>query len=224
MKPIDYLIRFLGLGLKRTRIKRILEEFAGDSQLDLQAKKTAIIRILKSYFWVSNLSAPLVFIIGAVGFVVTFKSIWLWAACLLFVSLFTTHSTSEETLASKSFKVYKLFIGLLVVVSCYYSIRFDNTGELGLIHNLDFYVGSSIYIVGGAIALVTAITIGVEFFKTNTKFVQLQRLLFVICTSAIYVSSNYTPLIPYSLSYLVQALLTALLFAIALIKRKPALA
>ena len=145
-------LKLLSLGLKKSRTQRILEEFQSDTGLDPNAKRTAIFRILKSYFWVSYLSAPLVFLLGAVGFMATFRSLWLWASCLLLVSLFTTQSTSEETLASKTFKLYKLFVGFLVFVACYFSIRFDNTSEWGLIDNLDFYLGSTVYIVGGAIA------------------------------------------------------------------------
>lgn len=220
----NFLIQFLGLGLKRSRTNRIVEEFASDSQLDSKAMSTAVVRTLKSYFWVSNLSAPLLFLLGAIGFVATLKSIWLWASCLLLVSLFTTQSTSEETLASKTFKLYKLFIGFLVLVACYFSVRFDNTSEWGLIDNLDFYFGDTVYIVGGAIAMVASIAIAIEFFKSKTKLIQMQRLVFVVFTACIYLISNYTASYPYTFSYLIQASLTALLFAIALIKRKPALA
>jgi hypothetical protein len=220
----NFLIQFLGLGLKRSRTNRIVEEFASDSQLDSKAMGTAVVRTLKSYFWVSNLSAPLLFLLGAIGFVATLKSIWLWASCLLLVSLFTTQSTSEETLASKTFKLYKLFIGFLVLVACYFSVRFDNTSEWGLIDNLDFYFGDIVYIVGGAIALVASIAIAIEFFKSKTKLIQMQRFVFVVFTACIYLSSNYTASYPYTFSFLIQASLTGLLFAIALIKRKPALA
>ena len=213
-------LKFLSLGLKKSRTQRILEEFQSDTGLDPNAKRTAIFRILKSYFWVSYLSAPLVFLLGAVGFMATFRSLWLWASCLLLVSLFTTQSTSEETLASKTFKLYKLFLGFLVFVACYFSIRFDNTSEWGLIDNLDFYLGSTVYIVGGAIALVASITIAVELFKSEAKLIQTQRLVFVLLTVCIYLSSNYL----YSFSYLIQASLTALLFIASSIKRKPALA
>jgi len=213
-------LKFLSLGLKKSRTQRILEEFQSDTELDPNAKRTAIFRILKSYFWVSYLSAPLVFLIGAIGFMATFNSLWLWASCLLLASLFTTQSTSEETLASKTFKLYKLFLGFLVFVACYFSIRFDNTSEWGLIDNLDFYLGSTVYIVGGAIALVAFITIAVELFKSEAKLIQTQRLVFVLFTVCIYLSSNFTVFY----SYLIQASLTALLFTASSLKRKPALA
>lgn len=213
-------LKLLSIGLKKSRTQRILEEYQSDAQLDPNAKRTAIFRILKSYFWVSYLSAPLVFLIGAIGFMATFNSLWLWASCLLLASLFTTQSTSEETLASKTFKLYKLFVGFLVLVACYFSIRFDNTSEWGLIHNLDFYLGSTVYIVGGAIALVAFITIAVELFKSEAKLIQTQRLVFVLFTVCIYLSSNFTVFY----SYLIQASLTALLFTASSLKRKPALA
>jgi len=213
-------LKFLSLGLKKSRTQRILEEFQSDTELDPNAKRTAIFRILKSYFWVSYLSAPLVFLIGAIGFMATFNSLWLWASCLLLASLFTTQSTSEETLASKTFKLYKLFLGFLVFVACYFSIRFDNTSEWGLIDNLDFYLGSTVYIIGGAIALVAFITIAVELFKSEAKLIQTQRLVFVLFTVCIYLSSNFTVFY----SYLIQASLTALLFTASSLKRKPALA
>ncbi|NBQ93265.1 MAG: hypothetical protein EBU08_04325 [Micrococcales bacterium] len=217
-------LKLLSIGLKKSRTQRILEEYQSDAQLDPNAKRTAIFRILKSYFWVSYLSAPLVFLIGAIGFMATFRSLWLWASCLLLASLFTTQSTSEETLASKTFKLYKLFVGFLVLVACYFSIRFDNTSEWGLTDNLDFYLGSTVYIVGGAIALVAFITIAVELFKSEDKLIQTQRLVFVLFTVCIYLSSNYTAFYPYSFSYLIQASLTALLFTASSLKRKPALA
>jgi hypothetical protein len=213
-------LKLLSIGLKKSRTQRILEEYQSDAQLDPNAKRTAIFRILKSYFWVSYLSAPLVFLIGAIGFMATFNSLWLWASCLLLASLFTTQSTSEETLASKTFKLYKLFVGFLVLVACYFSIRFDNTSEWGLIDNLDFYLGSTVYIVGGAIALVAFITIAVELFKSEAKLIQTQRLVFVLFTVCIYLSSNFTVFY----SYLIQASLTALLFTASSLKRKPALA
>jgi hypothetical protein len=212
-------LKLLSIGLKKSRTQRILEEYQSDAQLDPNAKRTAIYRILKSYFWVSYLSAPLVFLIGAIGFMATFNSLWLWASCLLLASLFTTQSTSEETLASKTFKLYKLFVGFLVLVACYFSIRFDNTSEWGLIDNLDFYLGSTVYIVGGAIALVAFITIAVELFKSEAKLIQTQRLVFVLFTVCIYLSSNFTVFY----SYLIQASLTALLFTASSLKRKPAL-
>ena len=212
-------LKLLSIGLKKSRTQRILEEYQSDAQLDPNAKRTAIFRILKSYFWVSYLSAPLVFLIGAIGFMATINSLWLWASCLLLASLFTTQSTSEETLASKTFKLYKLFVGFLVLVACYFSIRFDNTSEWGH-DNLDFYLGSTVYIVGGAIALVAFITIAVELFKSEAKLIQTQRLVFVLLTVCIYLSSNYTAFY----SYLIQASLTALLFTASSLKRKPALA
>ncbi len=224
MKTKDSFIKFLGLGLKKSRTSRILEEFNSDFELDPKAKRTAIFRTLKSYFWVSNLSAPLVFAIGAIGLILTFKFHWYWASCLLLVSLFTTQSSSEQTLASKAFKVYKLFVALSLVLVCFFAFRFDNSGDWGRVNNLDFYLGDTIYIVGGAIAIVAVIAITIELFKTKGKILQLQRLLFVVCTTAIYLSSNYTAPWPYGKSYLIQASLTALLFASALIKRKPALA
>jgi len=220
MKTNDKAIKFLGLGLKRSRLARILEEYQSDSQTDPKAKRTAAIRTLKSYFWVSNLNTALLFLVGAAGLVATLKSVWIWAACLLLVTLFTTQTTSEETLASKAFKLYKIFVGLVVLVACYFSIRFDNLGDFGLINNLNFYLGNSLYFVGGAILLVTSIAVTVELFRTKSKLIQFQRLTFVMLTLGIYLSSE---LVNRS-SYLIQIGLTLLLFLIALIKRKPALA
>lgn len=224
MKTRDSTIRFLGLGLKRSRTTRILEEFESDSGFDPKAKRTAITRTLKSYFWVANLSGPIVFIIGAIGLILTFKFHWYWASCLLLVSLFTTQSNLEQTLASRAFKVYKLFVGSLLLLVCYFALRFENSGDWGRVNNLDFYLGNTVYVVGGAIASVALIAIFVELLKSKGRVVQLQRLLFILCTIGIYWSSNYNAPWPYGQSYLIQASLTGILFAAALIKRKPALA
>ena len=202
----------------------MLEEYESDAQLDPNAMRTAIFRILKSYFWVSNLSSPLVFIVGAVGLILTLKFHWLWAACLLLVSLFTTQSASEGTLSFRTFKIYKLSIGLLVFLTCYFSIGFDNSGRWGEVNNLDFFLGNSIYLVGGAVALVAFVTAGIDLFNTNEKLIQIQRLLFVICTVGLYLSSNDIAPFPYGHGYLTQLSLTTVLFATSLIQRKPALA
>lgn len=224
MNSKDSLLTLLSLGLKRSRTERMLEEYESDAQLDPNAKRTAIFRILKSYFWVSNLSSPLVFIVGAVGLILTLKFHWLWAACLLLVSLFTTQSASEGTLSFRTFKIYKLSIGLIVFLSCFYSISFDNSGRWGEVNNLDFFLGNSIYLVGGAVALVAFVTAGIDLFKTKDKLIQIQRLLFVICTVGLYLSSNDIAPFPYGHGYLTQLSLTTVLFATSLIKRKPALA
>ena len=224
MNSKDTLLTFLSLGLKRARTARMLEEYESDAQADPNARRTAIARILKSYFWVSNLSAPLVFLIGTVGLILTLKSHWLWAACLLLVSLFITQSSSEGTLSFKAFKTYKLFIGVVVLLSCYFSIIFDRSGQWGLAHNLDYFVGNSIYLVGGAIGLVALVTAGIDLFKTKEKLTQVQRLLFVVGTIAIYLSSNDTRPVQYSKAHIIQLSLTAILFLTSFIKRKPALA
>ena len=217
-------LKFLSLGLKKSRTQRIFEEFQGDAQLDPNAKRTAILRILKSYFWVSNLSAPVVFFIGAVGLILTLKFHWLWAACLLLVSLFTTHSASEGTLSFNTFKIYKLTVGAVVLLTCYCCLMFDNAGDWARMHNLDFLLGKSIYFVGGAIALVTLISIAIDFYKSKEKLIQVQRFLFVICTVGLYLSSNDIASYPYGRGYLTQLALAAVLFVTSLIKRKPALA
>ena len=217
-------LKFLSLGLKRSRTQRILEEYQSDAQRDPHAKRTAMFRILKSYFWVSNLSAPLVFFIGALGLVLTLKFHWLWAACLLLVSLFTTQRASEGTLSFKAFKIYKLSVGVVVLLTCYFCLMFDNAGEWGRMHNLDFFLGKSVYFVGGTIALVTLIAIAIDFFKTREKLIEVQRFLFVICTVGLYLSSNDIASYPYGRGYLTQLALAAVLFVTSLIKRKPALA
>jgi hypothetical protein len=217
-------LKFLSMGLKRSRTQRILEEFQSDAGLDPNAKRTATFRILKSYFWVSNLSAPLVFFIGVVGLILTLKFHWLWASCLLLASLFTTQTASEGTFSFRSFKIYKLFVGVVVLITCYCCLMFDNAGDWARMHNLDFFLGKSIYFVGGAIALVTLTSIAIDFFKTKEKLIQVQRMLFVICTVGLYLSSNDISAYPYGRGYLTQLGLTAVLFATSLIKRKPALA
>lgn len=217
-------LKFLSLGLKRSRTQRILEEFQSDSQQDPNAHRTAVLRILKSYFWVSNLSSPLIFLIGAVGLVLTLRFHWLWAACLLLVSLFTTQSSSEGTLSFKTFKIYKLSVGVVVLLACYFSLMFDNSGDWGRIYNLDFFLGKSVYILGGAIALVAVIFIAIDFFRTKDRLLQVQRLLFVGCTVGLYLSSNDIAPYPYGHGFLTQLALTTVLFATSLIKRKPALA
>jgi hypothetical protein len=216
-------LKLLSLGLTKSRTERILEEFQSDAQLDPNAKRTAVVRILKSYFWVSNLSSPLVFFIGAVGLILTFKFHWLWASCLLMVSLFTTHSASEGNLAFRTFKIYKLAVGVVVLLTCFYSLLYDNAGEWGRMHNLDLFVGRAVYIFGGAIALVALIAVAVDFFRTKQKLIQVQRFLFVICTVGLYLSSNDIAPAPYGHGYLTQLALTAVLFALSLVKRKPAL-
>jgi len=217
-------LKFLSLGLKKSRTQRILEEFQSDTELDPNAKRTAIFRILKSYFWVSNLSSPLVFFIGAVGLILTLKFHWLWASCLLLVSLFTTQSASEGTFSFRTFKIYKLFVGVVVLITCYCSLMFDNAGDWARMHNLDFFLGKSVYFVGGAIALVTLISIAIVFYKSKEKFIQVQRFLFVTCTVGLYLSSNDIAPYPYGHGYLTQLALAAVLFVTSLIKRKPALA
>lgn len=224
MNTIESQLKFLSMGLKRSRTQRILEEFQSDAELDPNAKRTAILRILKSYFWVSNLSAPLVFFIGVVGLILTLKFHWLWASCLLLASLFTTQTASEGTFSFRSFKIYKLFVGVLVLITCYCCLMFDNAGDWARMHNLDFFLGKSVYFVGGAIALVTLISIAIDFFKTKEKLIQVQRMLFVICTVGLYLSSNDISAYPYGRGYLTQLGLTAVLFATSLMKRKPALA
>jgi len=213
----------LSLGLKRSRTQRILEEFQSDSQLDPNAERTAMLRILKSYFWVSNLSSPLIFLIGAVGLALTLRFHWLWAACLLLVSLFTTQSSSEGTLSFKTFKIYKLSVGVVVLLACYFSLMFDNSGDWGRMYNLDFFLGKSVYILGGAIALVALIFIAIDLFRTKDRLLQVQRFLFVVCTVGLYLSSNDIAPYPYGHGFLTQLALTAVLFATSLIKRKPAL-
>jgi hypothetical protein len=217
-------LNFLSMGLKRSRTQRILEEFQSDVGLDPNAKRTAILRILKSYFWVSNLSAPLVFFIGVVGLILTLKFHWLWASCLLLASLFTTQTASEGTFSFRTFKIYKLFVGVVVLITCYCCLMFDNSGDWARMHNLDFLLGRSVYFVGGAIALVTLFSIAIDFFKTKEKLIQVQRMLFVICTVGLYLSSNDISAYPYGRGYLTQLGITAVLFATSLIKRKPALA
>lgn len=224
MNTIESQLKFLSMGLKRSRTQRILEEFQSDAELDPNAKRTAILRILKSYFWVSNLSAPLVFFIGVVGLILTLKFHWLWASCLLLASLFTTQTASEGTFSFRSFKIYKLFVGVVVLITCYCCLMFDNAGDWARMHNLDFFLGKSVYFVGGAIALVTLISIAIHFFKTKEKLIQVQRMLFVICTVGLYLSSNDISAYPYGRGYLTQLGLTAVLFATSLMKRKPALA
>lgn len=224
MNTIESQLKFLSMGLKRSRTQRILEEFQSDAELDPNAKRTAILRILKSYFWVSNLSAPLVFFIGVVGLILTLKFHWLWASCLLLASLFTTQTASEGTFSFRTFKIYKLFVGVVVLITCYCCLMFDDAGDWARMHNLDFFLGKSVYFVGGAIALVTLISIAIDFFKTKEKLIQVQRMLFVICTVGLYLSSNDISAYPYGRGYLTQLGLTAVLFATSLIKRKPALA
>jgi hypothetical protein len=217
-------LKFLSIGLKKSRTQRILEEYRSDAQLDPSARRTAIARILKSYFSVSNLSAPLVFFIGVLGLILTLKFHWLWAACLLLASLFTTQTASEGTLSFRTFKIYKLSVGAVVLLTCYFCLMFDNAGDWRRIHNLDFFLGKSVYLVGGAIALVTLIAIIIDFFKTKEKLIQLQRVLFVVCTVGLYLSSNDIAPPPYGHGYITQLALTTVLFATSLIKRKLALA
>jgi len=217
-------LKLLSLGLKKSRSQRVLEEFQSDYRLDPNAKRTAIFRILKSYFWVSNLSGPLVFFIGAVGLILTLRFHWLWAACLLLVSLFTTQNVSEETFSFRTFKIYKLSVGLVVLLTCYYCLMFDNAGEWARMHNLDFFLGKSVYLVCGAIALVALIAIAIDFFRTKEKLIQVQRFLFVICTVGIYLSGNDIDAYSYGRGYLTQLALAAVLFVTSWIKRKPALA
>ena len=120
--------------------------------------------------------------------------------------------------------MYKLFVGAIVLITCYCCLMFDNAGDWARMHNLDFFLGKSVYFVGGAIALVTLISIAIDFFKTKEKLIQVQRMLFVICTVGLYLSSNDISAYPYGRGYLTQLGLTAVLFATSLIKRKPALA
>lgn len=223
MNKNTFALEALGFGLRKDRTRRIREEFQSDQQLDPKAYRTAILRTLKSYFWVSNLSAPVVSSIATLGIVSSLKSHWLWATCLLFVTLFITQRESEMNLASKAFKAYKMSLGLFVLTACFYSLIFDAAGNWWMERNMDFHFGKYTYILGGAIGLVSAVTTAIELFRAQTRSIHVQRLFYVICTVLIYLSSNYRG---YSLNapYFIQLFLTVLIFATALIKRKPALA
>ncbi|MEY4418060.1 MAG: hypothetical protein RIQ88_498 [Actinomycetota bacterium] len=224
MNPSETQLKLVSIGLNKSRTQRILEEYRNDAPMDPNAGRTAVYRILKSYFWVSNLSAPLIFLIGTVGLILTLKFHWLWAACLLLVSLFTTQRASEESTSFRTFKIYKLSVGAVVLITCYYCLMFDNAGNWGRMHNLDYFLGSKIYYVGGTIALVALIAITLDFLKGRERLIQVQRFLFVICTVGLYLSSNDIAPYPYGHGFLIQLSITAFIFAISLIKRKPVLA
>ena len=220
MINMQFVIELLGLGLKRKRLERLLEEYNSDSATDPQAGRTALVRTLTSYFSVMNLGFPFLFFIAVVGALVNFYSMWIWAVCLLFLTLFISPASSDASASSKAFKLYKLWIGFIVLLATYHSTPIANTANVGKIVNLTFYYGHSLDYITGVIALIATIWICAGIRKSTEPLTQLQRLAFVIGTMAIYMLGSK---LDFS-SIILGPFITLLVFVVALIKRKPALA
>ena len=110
-------LTLLGLGLSSQRVSRLKEEYLGDADADKNARRTSIKRVLQSYLALTNLNSLVLFFLAAIGIIATLKSMWLWATCLLIVAFFTAASPSEFSFSSRAFKVYRLVLGFLVIVS-----------------------------------------------------------------------------------------------------------
>lgn len=217
------LLKLLGLGLTRNRMARIVEEHRGDAESDPKAKQTAILRTLKSYFWVANLNSALVLFVGVIGWFLLMKSIWVWAACFLLLSLFVTFNSTEQSLAFRSFKVFKLSLAVFVITACYFSLNATQVSD-SIIPNLDPFLPIGYLYVFAAVALTALSTAAVEFFRTKNKFQQIQRIIFILGITGIYLLTySLNTVRPGILVLLPQLAITAAVFVISAIKRKPAL-
>lgn len=218
-------LTLLGLGLNRSRLARLKEEYLADVDLDSKARKTAMVRVIKSYSAVANWNSVLAFFIAGIGIAMTLKSMWLWATCLLIITIFTSTNSTELSFAARAFKIYRLFVAALVITSCVYSMAFDNLNQGPQILNLVPYLGNYPLIIGSAIGLVTLISLGYSLTKADSKIVQAQQAFYVFATMTIYLSSYWflegTVLLPLLLT---DILLTVMIFVISSDKGKPALA
>ena len=218
-------LSLLGLGLNRSRLARLKEEYLADVEEDSKARKTAMVRVIKSYSAVANWNSVVAFFIAGIGIAMTLKSMWLWATCLLITTIFTSTNSTELSFAARAFKIYRVFVAALVITSCVYSMAFDNLLQGPQILNLVPYLGNYPLIIGSGISLVTLVALGYSLSKLDSKIVQAQQAFYVFATMTIYLSSYWfldgTVLLPLLLA---DMLLTVMVFVLSSDKRKPALA
>jgi hypothetical protein len=218
-------LSLLGIGLNRSRLERLKEEYQADVDLDTKAKRTAMVRVLKSYSAVANWNSALTFFIAGVGIAMTLKSMWLWATCLMMITFFTTANSSELNFASKAFKLYRVFVTALVMTACVYSMAYDNLNQGPQILNLVPYLENYPLIIGGAISLITLLALGNKVAKSDTKSDPAQQIFYVLATMIIYLSSYWFNAGLIILPVLLMDIsLTASIFIISSGKRKPTLA
>jgi hypothetical protein len=219
-------LTLLGLGLSPQRVSRLKEEYLGDSETDKNAKRTAIKRVLQSYLAISNLNAPVVFLLAALGIVATLKSMWLWATCLLIVTFFTAAIPSDLSFSSKAFKLYRLVLATLAIIACGYSFAFDNLNQYPQIFGFNPYLGSFPLLLLCAIALVTLPALAFSMFKSVNWWSHIQQVWYVLATLAIFSSGYWFDQLvpPVILWILLDVLLAMSVFVVSGIKRKPALA
>jgi hypothetical protein len=219
-------LTFLGLGLSPQRVSRLKEEYLGDSETDKNAKRTAIKRVLQSYLAISNLNAPVVFLLAALGIVATLKSMWLWATCLLIVTFFTAATPSDLSFSSKAFKLYRFALATLAIIACGYSFAFENLNQNPQLLGLDPYLGSFPLLLLCAIALVTLLALAFSMFKSVYRWSHVQQVWYVLATLAIFSSGYWFDQLvpPVILWILLDVLLAISVFVVSGIKRKPALA
>jgi hypothetical protein len=218
-------LSLLGVGLNRSRLARLREEYKADVDLDTKAKRTVVLRVLMSYSAVANWNSALAFFIAGFGIAMTLKSMWLWATCLMMITIFTTTNETELSFNSKSFKIYRMYVTTLVITACVYSIAFDNLNQGPQILNVVPYLGNYPLIIGGAISLVTLVALGNKVYRSKSKADPTQQVFYVLATMMIYLSSYLFNagllILPF---LLMDILLTAAIFMISSGKRKPALA
>jgi len=218
-------LSLLGVGLNRSRLARLKEEYQADVDLDTKAKRTVVLRVLMSYSAVANWNSALAFFIAGFGIAMTLKSMWLWATCLMMITIFTTTNETELSFYSKAFKTYRMYVTTLVITACVYSIAFDNLNQGPQILNLVPYLGNYPLIIGGAISLVTLLALGNKISRSKSKAGPTQQVFYVLATMMIYLSSYLFNtgllILPF---LLMDIFLTAGIFMISSGKRKPALA
>jgi hypothetical protein len=219
-------LTLLGLGLSTQRVSRLKEEYLGDVDTDINAKRTAVKRVMRSYLAISNLNSMVVFLIAAIGIVATLKSTWLWATCLLIVTFFTAAIPSELSFYSKAFKLYRLVLSVLVIVACFYSFAYENLNQYPQILGLYTYLGNYPLLVLGAIASVTLPALLVSFYTSTAKWGHVQQVWYLLATLVIFSSSYwFNQDAPETFLWMLIDLLLAIsVFVVSGIKRKPALA
>jgi hypothetical protein len=219
-------LTLLGLGLSSQRVSRLKEEYLGDADVDKNARRTSIKRVLQSYLALRNLNSLVVFLIAAIGIFATLKSMWLWATCLLIVAFFTAALPSELGFSSKIFKIYRLVLTGLVVVACWYSSAFDNLNQNPQIFGFNAYLETLPLLVLGAIALVALPALVASSYKSPNRWSYIQQIWFLLATLTIFFSSYWLNqlVVESFLWILIDVALAVSVFVVSGIKRKPALA
>ncbi len=219
-------LTLLGLGLSSQRVSRLKEEYLGDADADKNARRTSIKRVLQSYLALANLNSLVLFFLAAIGIIATLKSTWLWATCLLIVAFFTAAIPSELNFSSRAFKVYRLVLGFLVIVSCGYSFAFENLNQNPQIFGLNKYLGTLPLTVLCAIALVALSALVASIYRSPSRWSYIQQAWYLLATLTIFSSSYwFNQLVLESFLWiLIDIALAVSVFVVSGIKRKPALA